>query len=107
MPEKRIVTIRQTRRWHRVSHECDGARTSRPPDEAQRGRMQMDSVGNHFHRCSIVREQCAGRSRRAMLECRHGVEQMRAMPSSSIQRGDGRLIRSRGMPDARRDLVLE
>ncbi len=98
-------TPRQTRGSRRIRHS-DQPALHLPNGDAQHARVDMHTVCDHLHRQPRVRQRNADKPRPTMVKGRHGVEEMGHVPSTRIDRGQGRHQVRLGMADRGDDSSL-
>jgi hypothetical protein len=100
-----VVAVGGPRRGHRVGHEGDAAGCGRE-DHRRDIRMHMESVEDQLEGDPVVFEGRDHRSRGAVVDARHGVEDVGEEARPAVERGPGELKVGLGVADGHGDAVL-
>ena len=87
-----VSTVGHSRRRHRVGDQRHPLRADAADDVAQQGRVQVNAVGDQFHRYHRIFQKRDHRTRFAMMNRPHRVEQMRRHRCACGDRRAGLLV---------------
>jgi hypothetical protein len=93
-------------RRHRIGDQRNALRALRAQRELQAGPVAVDPVGDEPHRHAFVAQSGPNRPRGAVIEGRHGVEEVRGLRRPGVDATNEALVARIGVPEADDDAAL-